>query len=405
MKKRYQHRYIPIFILLVSFLLNFISWGSRQFCDFYALHVLPIWVNTLGRFSSLFSFSIGELMLLLGLLILIGAVIFCILSIFLWLFFRQTTFFQKIKKKGKLFFVAFTYLVSVVYLIMTLNCFILYHTSEFHSSYLFNKQATDKEQLSDSRDDMLRKERLSQNRSYTFDELVKVRNFVVEKANELSAQIKRDDTGTIIDTNSMEDTAIASMQNLGKEYGQLSGYYPLPKKLLFSGFISQQKMLGYYFPFSMEANYNSIMCIMNKPSTMCHELAHVRGYLREDEANFIGYLACVHSNDLMFQYSGYLSVLYYLDNDLYKNLGKNRELYSQYPSILPQVKEDNRFLTDETWNTVEEKSLLKTEVVSKYADEFIETNLVAHGIADGALSYHRVVELLLEYYDNGAIDD
>ena len=56
----------------------------------------------------------------------------------------------------------------------------------------------------------------------------------------------------------------------------------------------------------MEANYNDVMYIMNKPDTFCHELAHLRGYIYEDEANFIGYLACVESEDAFFQYAGYL---------------------------------------------------------------------------------------------------
>ncbi|MFQ8979614.1 MAG: DUF3810 family protein [Waltera sp.] len=44
---------------------------------------------------------------------------------------------------------------------------------------------------------------------------------------------------------------------------------------------------------------------MEKPATMCHELAHIRGYIYEDEANFIAFLACVESDDSTFQYAGY----------------------------------------------------------------------------------------------------
>lgn len=81
-------------------------------------------------------------------------------------------------------------------------------------------------------------------------------------------------------------------------------------------------MLGYYFPFSMEANYNKVAYVTNLPVTMCHELAHLKGYIQEDEANFIGFLACISSDDLLFQYSGYLSVLNYVNNDFMKLLGK-----------------------------------------------------------------------------------
>ena len=42
--------------------------------------------------------------------------------------------------------------------------------------------------------------------------------------------------------------------------------------MFFSDFMCQMYMCGYYFPFSMEANYNDVMSIMKKPATMCHEL-------------------------------------------------------------------------------------------------------------------------------------
>ncbi|MBD8918832.1 MAG: DUF3810 family protein [Lachnospiraceae bacterium] len=37
---------------------------------------------------------------------------------------------------------------------------------------------------------------------------------------------------------------------------------------------------------------------------------------------FIGFLACISSDDLLLQYSGYLSVLNYVNNDFMKLLGK-----------------------------------------------------------------------------------
>ena len=71
----------------------------------------------------------------------------------------------------------------------------------------------------------------------------------------------------------------------------------------------QMYMCGYYFPFSMEANYNDVMGIMKKPA-ICAMNWRISGDIsNEDEANFIAFLACVESDDAAFQYSGYLSVL------------------------------------------------------------------------------------------------
>ena len=60
------------------------------------------------------------------------------------------------------------------------------------------------------------------------------------------------------------------------------------------------------------------MYITNMPFTICHELAHLKGYIYEDEANFIAFMACINSDNLFFQYSGYLNVLNYVSKDFRK---------------------------------------------------------------------------------------
>ena len=157
-------------------------------------------------------------------------------------------------------------------------------------------------------------------------------------------------------------------------------------------------MQGYFFPFTMEANINEIMKILHKPATMCHELAHLHGFLQEDEANLIGYLACINSEDVFFQYSGYLSVLNYLDNDYYRAVGGSRQDYLSHVQILPAVRMDNQFLSEEAWEAVERKAVIPTETVDKISDEIVEVTLIMNGVKDGAMSYCRVVGLLLDYY-------
>ena len=140
----------------------------------------------------------------------------------------------------------------------------------------------------------------------------------MEQANALSVTFDRDEKGYLIYTSPLKEEAKAQMRKLGEKFDVLSGDYPDPKGLAMSGFYSQQYIMGYYFPFSMEANYNRQMYLTNIPVTMCHELSHLKGFIRGDEANFIGYLACVDSDDPLFRYSGYLSVLGYLDRDFFR---------------------------------------------------------------------------------------
>lgn len=273
------------------------------------------------------------------------------------------------------FYVVFAWIVLGVCLVMTLNCFILYHASTFSEQYF----GVEKD-------------------SYTLEELLAVRNYVVEQCNRLSKKMERADDGTILYQGDMKQQAMKAMQLLGQTYDRLDGYYPRPKPLYTSDFFCQQYMCGYYFPFSMEANYNDVMYIMNKPATMCHELAHLRGYIYEDEANFISYLACVSSGDRVFEYAGYLSVLNYLDNDFYRAVGKDRQAYLAQPVIEQQVIEDNVFVTDEEWERINKGALIATETVADVTDTLVDASLKINGVDDGKVSYSRVVNLLLQYY-------
>ena len=107
---------------------------------------------------------------------------------------------------------------------------------------------------------------------------------------------------------------------------------------------------------------------------------------------------------MFFQYAGYLSVLVYLNNDIFYAWRDNREAYEKAVaavapvSVDEQVWEDNIFVTQEEWDRINKNALIDTEVVDKAADAFIDANLKINGIADGKVSYSRVVRLLLQYY-------
>ncbi|MDE6203777.1 MAG: DUF3810 domain-containing protein, partial [Lachnospiraceae bacterium] len=270
------------------------------------------------------------------------------------------------------------WMFGIVCVIMTLNCFLLYQASPITERYRIGE---------------------GKKEDYGVEEITALRDYVVEQANRLAPVFERDAQGYLIYEGSLEEEARAQMQRLGEKFDNLKGYYPSPKPLFLSGFYSQQYIMGYYFPFSMEANFNRQMYITNMPVTMCHELSHLKGFILEDEANFIGYLACVDSEDLLFQYSAYLSVIGYLDRDFIKAIGEDRDVYLAHPQISQQAAADRIFLTKEAWEAVEKKAVLRTETVKQAADTFLDTTLTLNGVADGTISYSRVVKLLLKYYD------
>lgn len=127
-------------------------------------------------------------------------------------------------------------------------------------------------------------------------------------------------------------------------------------------------------------------------------MSHLKGYIREDEANFITYLACMESDDIYFEYSALLSVLGYLDRDFFKAINEDKDIYLEHPMISDQVIYDDQFLSDEAWKWVDAHSLIDTETVHKLSNKFTETVLTTNGVRDGIKSYSRVVSLLLDYY-------
>ena len=394
-------------IAAVTVLLNITAWSSTAFCDWYIAHIFPLWVNTYGRLTGLFPFSVGEWLIVAGLMLVVAAM----LLLLPWgvaeilgtgrarQIMRAEQSRQRVedfRRFSRKYYKFFAWTLLAVSLIMTLNCFILYHASTFSERYFGSDGGVGKGST-----------------EYTLEELIGVYNLVAERCLELSGEIERDGSGQALYTGSvgrngekldMADKARQLMRELGETYDQLDGYYPRPKALLSSDFMCQQYMCGYYFPFSMEANYNNVMYILNIPATMCHELAHLRGFIYEDEANFIAYLACVESDDIFFQYAGYLSVLTYLYNDLYKASQANPEAFAQAAEtvqpvvVTAQVWEDSVFVTDKEWERINSKALIDTEIVDQAADVFIDTNLKVNGISDGSVSYSRVVRLMLQYY-------
>ncbi|MCR4706145.1 MAG: DUF3810 domain-containing protein [Lachnospiraceae bacterium] len=369
---------IPAFVFALALLLNVIAWHSKEFCDFYVQYIFPTWVNTYARLTGMFSFSWGEIMLVFAVLILFAATVGLIITAVL--FIKNRPLAGRFWNRVRSYYRGLVWLSAFVLLVMTCNCFILYHCSTFEEKYDIPHEA------------------------YTIEELSRMRDYVVKKANDLAKEMDRDEGGRVIYEGDMKAEAAKAMQQLAEQgYGQLEGYYPQPKGIMASGFLSQQHMLGYFFPFSMEANYNDVMYITNKPATMCHELSHLKGFIYEDEANYLAFLACIQSDDPLFRYSGYLSVLNYLDNAFYEAVGEDRDVYNSHRKISSLVKKDNVFLTPDAWKLVEKKAVISTKVVNKASKAFIDGNLVANGVEDGIASYDRVVGLLLDYYKHEVI--
>ena len=179
-----------------------------------------------------------------------------------------------------------------------------------------------------------------------------------------------------------------AMEKLGTEYPGLTGSYPLPKYLLNSRLLSVQQLTGIYSPFTVEANYNREIPWYDLPFTMCHELSHLRGYMQEEEANFIAFLACIGSDNAYFRYAGYLSAWVYCGNAL---AAADPTAFSQIYSSLPEEARADLSYNNAFWDRFESP-------VAEAAEQMNDNYLKMNGQSQGVVSYDRVTELVLYYF-------
>jgi len=323
-------------LLLVSFLL---LWGARTFpafSDWYAKNVYPIFLNTFGRFFSVFPFSFIEMSLYIGIILLIVMIL---------------------KKK----FIMLSWIVSILFFLFVINCGIHYSRTPF--SQVSRLEVGD----------------------YTLAELNDLCVSLTAELNYWSAQVERDKEGIAMLDCDISAKSTEAMLLLGNTYDALSGFYANPKPVWNSFMLSYQHISGIFSPFTIEANYDRDMVPYNIPFTVCHELSHLKGFMREDEANYIAYLACLQSDEAIFNYSGNLLAWVYSTNELY---AADRDAYNAIRAELDPVVNADLSANAAFWDKYEGKISELSETVN---DLYLKSNNQAEGIK----SYNRMVSLLI----------
>ena len=204
----------------------------------------------------------------------------------------------------------------------------------------------------------------------------------------LSGKVERGEDGGMELNIPAEENAVKAMKGLSQEYPELTGYFPKPKELVNSCILSIQNLTGVYSPFTIEANYNGDVQDYVIPFTACHELSHLRGFMQEQEANFIAFLACSKSGEDAFAYSGYLSGWIQCMNVLYKT---DYDAWKEVRGTLPPEAEADLRLNREFWAKYD-------GAIAEVSNKVNDTYLKANGQKDGVKSYNRMVDLIVAYY-------
>lgn len=330
----------------------------------YSRAVFPVVSTIVGFLPSLVTFSVAEW-------VVIAFVLFCIGYIVYWII-------QLIHKKEERGFQLYKAVVGVLGIVsVTLFCFVITGGLNYYR-YTFAESADIE---------------LTQSSP---DELEQLCWSLADNMNKTRAEIGEDVDVCTFNSDKFEQYAcfsVDALETLSETYPVLSRpLYSKPKPVIASEFLSDANIAGIYFPFTEESNINTQSMFFNIPATMSHELAHQCGFMREDEANYIAYAACVHTGqDALMRYSGYTLAYDYAISALRRVDPTAANEISA--SLSDAVKADRLRKAQYLAEHEGEMSRISTSMNDAY--------LKANKQTDGVQSYGRMVDLLLaERRDN-----
>ncbi|MBQ4102167.1 MAG: DUF3810 domain-containing protein [Oscillospiraceae bacterium] len=221
----------------------------------------------------------------------------------------------------------------------------------------------------------------------TKEKLAELYRYQVSLANELAKKQTRDEKLAVTaDFEALSVSAARAVAKIAKEDKLLLPIeHQSAKPVFFSIGMSYARITGIFFPFTLEANVNVHTPEHTWGATICHEMMHQRGAMREEEANFLAVKACLLSKDPALQYSGCLLMMNYTENALYE---ADRDLCLEIAAgINDQVWADRRLQSD-YWKQFETPV---GEISNKVNDTYLKVN----GQVDGVKSYGEFLDLLL----------
>lgn len=166
------------------------------------------------------------------------------------------------------------------------------------------------------------------------------------------------------------------------------GGFAEPKPLRSSRLTTLMGISGFYIAYTAEVAYNSEIPAVDLPMTIAHHKAHQRGYAREDEANFIGFLVCAKANDPYVRYSGYMHALRLLEPMAKGDRARYTDIFSR---LTPGAQADLRVRSD-FWGN--EKSTYLGPVSRRIFDMYLRANRVQGGVKN----YDEDIYLMTSYF-------
>lgn len=233
------------------------------------------------------------------------------------------------------------------------------------------------------------------------DELKETSAWLVEQTNRLRALTEEDEHGVFRLSQGVTET----LKSVAADYTAAAADYPLlagpeirPKGVLLSHYWSYTGITGVYMPFFVESNVNIDVPEHTIPETALHEIAHTRGFAREDEACFLSFLVGLYSENPDHAYSVLLGATLRSLNALY---GADAEAYQLVAAGLSDAVRRDLQAAGAYWKQFEGPV---QEASTQINNAYLQANLQE----DGVRSYGRMVDLVLAWFaqqsERGTLD-
>lgn len=308
-----------------------------------------------SKFSSIFPFSLGDVFYsILGLMIIIFIVKIIIAVI------RKN--WLKIKKMISILFIGLTIIILI-----------------FHFFWGFNYYKTPIKEYYNS--EKINTEELKRLAEFYLKKSIETREFVYEN---------QEGVFTVsLTPEELNENILISSSNL-KKYNELQLERitkPNLKKSLYSEGFSYMGVLGYYNPFTAEAQYNSKMPDTKLLFTKFHEVAHQWGFAAESEANFVGFLIGVQSENKEFNYvSNYKALRSLLNKIIWEDPIYVQIMLTAYSTKMKKDREYELLIQEKYLHSADDTFSMLNEAYLQLNNQ------------DGLESYGQFVELLVGYH-------
>ena len=329
----FKKRIIIIAVLaVVYFLLQWLEAYPLIIERYYSTGIYPVICHILHPIFNLFPFSVGDILYLVA----IGFIVYYIVKLIRLLFKKQ------FRPAGIL---ALGMIITLQ--IATLSFYFLWGLNYFRPS------AGERLKLADS--------------DYTTQQLYTLTQMAIDSANATRSRVTATDLQQ--GNKAIIQTAIKAVKVMSDSSKDFSTYRPDIKLSLFTPVINYQ------------------MPVFLRPFVACHEMSHQMGYGAEDEANFVGFLIGIKSNDRLLRYSAWHELVDECMGDLHM---RDSTLQIQLKKrVLPQVHLD--FVAERNYWISHESPI---DVISSlFYDDFLKANNQPHGLQ----TYNRMVRLVMSW--------